>query len=150
MLVIGVLNVIIVNLGRLLSSRTILAFLYLVFASFVFVYAYSFWGAYLRAIVFTYSEIYQKDWLIIILCIVSLLMWAKYTVNQINEERNKLRIEKATSENPFIETFPQTLTVIALKISMITPISFIFFMFTDDLYNSLYKSLPEFLSGIFL
>lgn len=152
-LLVGFANVILTNLSRLFSIQKILALFYSIIVTLVFIYIYSFWSAYLKSIVVIYSEIYDKKWLLIILCFLSIFPWLKFINKQLQKERMKMN--KITSYTFFPttsnhEAYMQSITVIAFSMCIFLPISFIVFLFTDTLYNTLFFSLPQYLSVLFL
>lgn len=152
-LLIGFVNVILTNLSKLFSIQKCLALFYSIIVTIVFIYIYSFWGAYLNSIVEIYSEIYDEKWLLIILCFLSIFPWLKFVNKQLKEERMKMN--KMTSYSFFPNTsnhedYMQSITVIAFSMSIFLPVSFIVFLFTDTLHNTLFFSLPHYFSGLLI
>ena len=149
----GLANVIFVNLGRLFSGQKFLALFYSILVTLVYVYIYSFWAAYLKSIIVTYSDIYDKKWLLIIICFISILPWMKFINKQLQEEKEKMNSMATASVLTFTsgqEAYLQSITVIALSMVFILPISFIVFLFTDTIHETLFFEAPKYLSKLFL
>ena len=138
----GLVNVILANLSRLFLILRGFILIYSIIVTLIYVYIYSFWGAYLKSIVVTYSEIYDKKWLLIVLCFISIYPWLKFTNPQLKEARREMEAmtgfsfllnpshQESTSNQ---EAYMQSITVIALSMIIILPISFVVFLFTNTL-----------------
>lgn len=152
-ILIGVANVVFTNLARLFSRQKYLSLFYSIVVSIIYAYIFAFWGAYLKAIIVTYSSIYHQKWLIIILCFVSMHTWIIHINKQLQEEKSKMN-EMALSSfflnNSGQEAYLHSITVIALSMGIVIPISFIIFLFTDTIYDSLFFEIPMYLSKLFL
>lgn len=152
-LLIGLANVIFVTLGRLFYRHRIIALLYSIVITLVYAYIYSFWAAYLKAIIVTYSEIYDKKWLFILLCFVSILPWVRVINRQLQEEKvklNSMTIEPYLTNSSGQKAYLQSITVIAFSMVIVLPISFIIFLFTDTIHDTIFFELPKYLSNLFL
>jgi hypothetical protein len=149
-LFIGLATAIFGNLGRLFSGQKVLQLFYSIIVTFVYIYLYSFWGAYLKSIVISYSEIYNKKWLLVLLCTLSIPIWIVHINKQLQEEKskmNKLVLMLGVSNK---EVFLQSITVTAFNNVIYLPISFIIFQFTDTIHNTLFFEVPKYLSMLFL
>jgi hypothetical protein len=143
----GLAHVIFGTLGRLFSGQNLLQLFYSIVVTLVYIYIYSFWGAYLKSIIVTYSDIYKEKWLLIFLCSISILPWIKFTIKQLNEEQSKMNKLALISGE---EAFLQSITVVSFSMVIALPISFIIFLFTDTLHNTLFFEVPKYLSKLFL
>jgi hypothetical protein len=149
----GLVNIVIGNLGRLFSGSNYLQLFYSIIATLAYIYVYSFWAAYLKAIVVTYSEIYQKKWLLILLCFISIIPPIAFINKQLQEEKakmNKAAISAHFSFSSGTEAYLLSINVIGLSVVIILPISFIVFLFTGSLHDTLFFELPKYLSNLFL
>jgi len=90
MLLIGLVNVILGNLGRIFARHKILGFVYSLIFTVIFIYLYSFGGAFLKSIIVTYSQIYSRKWLLVVLCFISIYPYYKYTHAELYKEGYKL------------------------------------------------------------
>jgi hypothetical protein len=151
-LLIGIINMALAISGRLFSGSRYLSLFYSIVVSIIFVYLYAFWGAYLKSTVTTYSSIYSKKWLLVILCYISIFPWMKFIGKQLKEEKAKMNtaVSQFYNSNANKEAYVQSITVIALSMNIILPISYTMFLFTDKLHDTLFYSWPTFLSKLFL
>lgn len=152
-LILGLVNMIIGNLGRLFSGKNYLQLFYSIIATLVYIYVYSFWAAYLKAIVVTYSEIYDKKWLLILLCFISMIIPIKYINMQLQEEKAKMDSAAFSSYLSFSSgtiAYILSINVIALSMVIVLPISFVVFLFTNTLHDILFFNIPDFFSRFFL
>lgn len=149
-LIIGFLTVILANLGRLFTFQKYVALAYSILMSIIYIFLYSFWGAYLKSLTDVYSEMYRK-WILIILCLISIFPWLRFISHQVQEERAKMNSEVGlflnTAEN---DTYSQSITVIALSMNYFILISYLVFLFTTNLNNALYFNLPDIFSRFFI
>lgn len=150
MLIIGVLSTIFVNIGRLFSGQKYIALLYSILFSIIFAYFYAFWGAYLKAVVVIYSEIYDWKWLIILLCFVSIVIWLKGINAQAQSSKTEMLGPQSALLKSGQEIYMESLSSISLAVSLVVLISFLIFLFTQNLHNKIFFGLPAILSSWFV
>lgn len=150
-LIIGILTVLFANLGRLFTFQKYVALIYSIITSLVYIYLYSFWGAYLKSITDVYSEIYHRKWMLIILCVLSIFPWLKFISKQLQEEKAKMEPSSGFfSYNSAHEVYAQSITVIALSMNVFILISYLVFLFTTNFHNIIFFNLPDLLSRLFI
>jgi hypothetical protein len=149
---VGFVHLIFGNLGRLFYKQNFLARFYSILVSVIYIYIYSFWGAYLKATIVTYSNIYNK-WVLIIICFIAILSWMKPIKIQLKKETAKLNSIASSSQLAFgmsQREYVQSLMVIAFSMITVLPVSFIIFLFTDTIHETLFFEVPQFLSRFFI
>ena len=121
---IGIINMVLVIASRPFANNKALSLPYSIFVTGIYIYLYSLWGAFLRAVVLIYSSDYNK-WILIILCIIEIGISITFITRQMNEEKEKMndaRLEAVYSaDSDFKDAFGKSITVICLSLD-----SFIF------------------------
>lgn len=152
-LLLGIANVILMNVGRLFSVQRYLALFYSILVTIVFIYLYSLWGAYFSSLVSVYSEINGYKWFLMILCASSILTWLRFVNKQLKEENlqmnsmaDPLTLESYSGQRIYMKS----LTIVALSMVIALPVSFVVFLFTDTLQEAVFFGIPEYFAKLWL
>lgn len=129
---IGLINLPFAAIARLFSATSKISLIYSILVSIIYAYLYALWGAYLRAVVLTYSS--STKWLLVVLCILSITTSIKY----INQEKEVQRAKMNEMSFGFVdeEALSQAILVICLSLSPFILVSFVTFFFTEGLYET--------------
>lgn len=149
MIILGLMNSITSLLGQIFR-KTVLIWIYIVISNLIFFYLYSFWGAYLNAIVETYSASLTNKWLLILLCIVSILAWLTFINKELKKHMKKNSLKNIELMKYDADYYSSSMNAQSLSMSIFIPISFFVFLITNNLHNILYFSLPKYLANVFV
>ena len=115
-------------------------------ATLVFVYLYSFCGAYYISLVKVYSNIINK-WIIYLECISVILIFMKYS--QAEARNVGVEMNKSFDNKEFEDAFLSSIAVVGLSLNWVLLLSFIFFAFFPNSRNFLFFNVPDLMANLF-
>jgi hypothetical protein len=161
-LVIGVVNLIFISKFKILNGKA-KRWLAAVIVFCLNAYLYCFWGGYLASIISAYSEKYNR-WLLIVICIVSIIPIVRIRRRQFAEQMTKwedfiseteplldlIEMNEETSRKHYRIYYNQASELFLLCMVLVLPASFVVFLFSESIYKTLFFNYTDYLSRLFL
>ncbi len=145
-LLMGILTSLLASMGGILKGKVFLALL-----TGIYIYLYSFWGAYYTAIIDAYSGVYKSSWWILILCILSGSLWIKMINRELVKERQYMNVSASTLSIEGIAAANKlSIVVISLSLSFFILVSLGIFYFSSLNYDRIFFTLPSYFAKLFI
>ena len=140
-LFLGIVNVIINLVGRLVFRTPRGSIVYLYFVLLVFIYLYGFIGAYYSFLIKNYSDSILKEIFLISICVVYLILFWQFTNREHKQQQMKIMDYKEKMD--IKGAYLQTLTSTSLTVSYFMFIGLAVFLIWPSISSIIYFGVAE-------